>query len=97
MTYSAVVEALHRAERAAGLPLWSPHKLKHTFCSHLAMRGAAPVTLKELAAHKHLATTMRYLHLTPGALEGAIRLLGRPARAPAVGDIVETGETAIEK
>ena len=70
MTHSALVEALNRAERAAGLPLWSPHKLKHTFCSHLAMRGAAPLTLKELAAHKNLATTMRYTHVTEEAKGG---------------------------
>lgn len=37
------------------------------------MRGAAPVTLRELPPHKHPETTMRYLHLTPGAMEGAIR------------------------
>jgi site-specific recombinase XerD len=95
MTYSAVVEALHRVECAAGLPLWSPHKLKHTFCSHLAMRGAAPVTLKELAAHKHLAKTMRYLHLVPGALEEAIRLLEPPVSNPATGNMMETEDPAI--
>jgi site-specific recombinase XerD len=95
MTYSAIVEALHRAERAAGLPLWSPHTLKHTFCTHLAILGSAPVTLKELAAHKHLSTMMRYTHMISGALQEAIRLLDRPASRVAVGDILETEERAI--
>jgi hypothetical protein len=55
------------------------------------MRGAVPLALKELAAHKHLATTMRYLHLSPGATEGAIRLLERPAPRDSDGEIVEMG------
>jgi integrase len=91
MTYSALVEALHRVERAAGLPLHSPHKLKHTFCSHLGMRGAAPLTLKELAAHKNLATTMRYIHTTDEAKRRAIRLLESHGADPETGDILETG------
>lgn len=96
MTYAAVVAALNRVERAAGLPEWGPHGLKHTFCSHLAMLGAAPVVLQALAAHKHLATTLRYLHLSPGATEGAIRLLDR-AKVASRGDTVETEDPAIGK
>ena len=51
------------------------HVLRHTFCSHLAMRGAPAVTIKELAGHAHLSTTMRYMHLQAGAKEAAIALL----------------------
>ena len=83
-------------ERAAGLPEWGPHALKHTFCPHLAMRGAAPPVLKDRAAHKHVATTMRYLHLSRGATDGAIRLLDRGRVAPR-GDIVETEDQSIGK
>jgi integrase len=97
MSYSAVVEALHRAARTAGLPEWGPHALRHTFCSHLAMRGAVPVAIQHLAGHKNLATTMRYLHLSPGATEGAIRLLDRVDASPGRGDIVETEDQSIGK
>jgi site-specific recombinase XerD len=69
--------------------------MKHTFCTHLAILGAAPVTLKELAAHKHLATTMRYTHMIPGAMREAIRLLDRSGSQAAVGDILETEDPAI--
>ena len=71
----------------------SPHCLRHTFCSHLAMRGAPVISIKELAGHANLKTTMKYMHLTPAALEGAIRLLELPAphgRDHDDGEIMET-------
>ena len=37
--------------------------------------GAAVVAIQKLAGHKDLKTTMRYMHLSPAAVEGAIRLL----------------------
>jgi integrase len=51
------------------------HRLRHTFCSHLAMRGAPARAIQELAGHRDLITTQRYMHLSPAAVEGAIRLL----------------------
>ncbi len=56
------------------------HVLRHTFCSHLAMRGAAPKAIQELAGHSTLSMTMRYMHLAPIALRQAIELLdfGQP-------------------
>jgi site-specific recombinase XerD len=53
----------------------SVHILQHTFCSHLAMRGAPARAIQELAGHQDLATTQRYMHLSPAALDAAIRLL----------------------
>ena len=71
----------------------SPHCLRHTFCSHLAMRGAPVTSIKELAGHQNLQTTMRYMHLTPTALESAIKLLELPApndRDQDGGEMMET-------
>lgn len=53
------------------------HILRHTFCSHLAMRGAPTMAIKELAGHASLGTTQRYMHLSPAAKDTAIRLLER--------------------
>jgi site-specific recombinase XerD len=39
------------------------------------MRGAPSRAIQELAGHQDLATTQRYMHLSPAAIEGAIRLL----------------------
>jgi len=88
---------LHQVLRRANLRLRAPHTLRHTFCSHLAMRGAPARAIQELAGHADLATTQRYMHLSPAALEGAIKLLERPSPIygeaggeHAFGDIVET-------
>ncbi len=76
---------LHRAQRAAGLPLKGPHVLRHTFCSRLAASRAAPRAIQELAGHRHSTTTDRYLHLTPRALQTAIDLLeARPPANPSI-------------
>ncbi len=61
------------------------------FCSHLAMRGAPAGAIQELAGHAKLSTTQRYMHLSPAALEGAIRLLDQQTPGGR-GDIVETAK-----
>ncbi len=60
------------------------HILRHTFCSHLAMRGAPARAIQELAGHQDLTTTQRYMHLSPAAIEGAIRLLDASRTSTAV-------------
>jgi len=40
-----------------------PHILRHTFCTRLHQKGVAPFTIKELAGHKSLNTTMRYIKI----------------------------------
>ena len=55
-----------------------PHILRHTFCSHLAMRGAPTRAIQELAGHGDLTTTQKYMHLSPSAVADAIRLLDDP-------------------
>ncbi len=67
---------MKRTQKAAGLRMsgkW--HTLRHTFCSHLAMRGAAPASIQQLAGHAHFTVTQRYMHLAPGTTDAAIDLL----------------------
>jgi integrase len=71
-------KGLDRACRRAKLRTFGWHVLRHTFCSHLAMRGAVPKAIQELAGHTTLAVTLRYMHLAPSALRDAIQLLDRP-------------------
>jgi len=54
------------------------------------MRGAPVTAIQELAGHKDLKMTMRYMHLSPASLAGAIRLLDQAVPAGNVGDIMET-------
>jgi integrase len=76
-TRNVMKAGLRRALRRAGLRQFGWHVLRHTFCSHLAMRGAVPKAVQELAGHTTLNVTLRYMHLAPGALHDAIRLLNR--------------------
>src|SRR5678815_846443 len=105
-----VQDAVRRAAQRAKVTHEGVHALRHTFCSHLAMRGAphtfcshlamrgAPaMAIKELAGHQDLSTTQRYMHLSPAAIDDAIRLLDRRGNAPTFGEILETGLTAIGK
>jgi integrase len=56
-------------------PTASPHTLRHTFASWLAMKGVPPRTLAELLGHKTLMMVMRYSHLAPDHLAAAVGLL----------------------
>jgi site-specific recombinase XerD len=86
---------LRAAQRLANVKLSEgPHILRHTFCSHLAMRGAPAKAIQELAGHSNLTTTYRYMHLSPSAREGAIRLLNRQDDGDGFGEIVETARAA---
>jgi site-specific recombinase XerD len=98
LTRQIVQTRVKRASRMAGLQHTGVHVvLRHTFCSHLAMRGAPGRAIQELAGHQDLTMTQRYMHLSPVALDEAIRLLDEPVRRrPAAqdqgcGDMLATG------
>ena len=74
-TSDVIAGLVRKAQKAAGLPLTGTHILRHTFCSRLAARGAAPRAIQELAGHASSSTTDRYMHLAPGALRTAIALI----------------------
>lgn len=64
------------ATKAAGMKATRKvHILRHTFCSTLASRGAPAAALQKLAGHTDLATTQRYMHLSPEEAARAIDLL----------------------
>ena len=96
MTQRFVQGLVLRAARQAEVRHVGVHVLRHTFCSHLAMRGAPAKAIQELAGHSDLVTTQRYMHLSPAAVESAIRLLDSPPVRSSLGDILET-ETATAK
>ena len=40
-----------------------PHLFRHTFCTRLHQKGVGPFVIKDLAGHKSLSTTMRYVKI----------------------------------
>ena len=96
ITRDRVIKAIRGAQRSASLRQAGVHILRHTFCSHLAMKGEPARAIQELAGHADLSTTQRYMHLSPAATEDAIRLLdgriGGPPSHHGLGDILATGK-----
>lgn len=85
-----------RMKRGKEVPRWLGlyHKLRHTFCTRLAMTpGVTPRTIQALAGHVSIETTMRYMHVAAEAPAEAIRALD----ARAGGGGVEARSGAEEK
>jgi integrase len=92
LSADVVKHHVERAARRAQIGQPGVHRLRHTFCSHLAMRGAPTRAIQELAGHQDLSTTQQYMHLSPAALDSAIRLLETSGMPRSLGDIVETAD-----
>jgi site-specific recombinase XerD len=66
---------LWRACKRAGLRRIGWHVLRHTFASHLVMRGVPLKAVQELMGHATVEMTMRYAHLSPNVPRDAVRCL----------------------
>jgi len=76
LTAQSVKTWFRKLQMTAGLPPEAGvHRLRHTFCSNLAMAGAPLIVIKNLAGHATLQTTQRYMHSDGRAAKAAIALL----------------------
>ncbi|QDE69825.1 integrase [Myxococcus xanthus] len=86
LTKGKMAAPLGRALRAAGITRevgqigW--HDLRHTYGSHLAMRGVPLKVIQELMGHATIEMTNRYAHLSPDTRREAVAVLDRPLALP---------------
>ena len=79
---SCCAKAMERMTAAAGIQTCSWHTLRHTYASHLVMRGVPLRVVQALLGHSSITQTEAYAHLAPDfAFHDAVRTLDTPMLA----------------
>jgi integrase/recombinase XerD len=72
MSRTAIYECVrHWGQRARIGKRVSPHRLRHTFATHLVRAGVGLVTIRDLLGHRLITSTQVYLHVTADDLRSA--------------------------
>lgn len=73
MTRGAVYERVRKWAVVAKIEKsMSPHRLRHTFATHLVKAGVGIVTIRDLLGHRQISSTQIYLHTTAHDLKEAV-------------------------
>jgi integrase/recombinase XerC len=70
----AIRAIIARAALRAGLGHVNPHRLRHSFATHLLDRGADLLTISKLLGHVNLTTTQIYTHVSQAKIQRVIEL-----------------------
>lgn len=95
LTDSELKNPLSHACKRAGLRPVSWHVLRHSFASHLAMRGATLKVIQDLLGHSTIIMTMRYAHLAPEVARDAVRLLDADRRGRGMAEPAEKSASSL--
>jgi integrase/recombinase XerD len=72
LSRNAIYERVRQSARRARIgQRVSPHRLRHTFATHLVQAGVGLVTLRDLLGHRQITSTQIYIHLTAQDLRRA--------------------------
>jgi len=74
------------ALRRAGIEDFRFYDLRHSFASHMIMRGATIKEVQEILGHKNISMTMRYAHLSQEHKKKAVNLLTGLTASPKPAD-----------
>ena len=89
MSRGAIYERVRTWGKRIDLPKRiSPHRLRHTFATHLVKAGVGIVTIRDLLGHRCITSTQVYLHVTARDLEEAAGLHPIYRLAPIVEDLL---------
>jgi integrase len=89
--------AFSAALRRAGFEDFRFKDLRHTFSSHMVMRGATMKELQELMGHRDMKMTNRYAHLSPEHKKKAVNLLNgltAPAKKTDGHEMIENSKSS---
>jgi len=75
MHRNRILEKVKEVYKKAGIENANVHTLRHTFASHLVMRGVDLYTVAKLLGHSDISTTQVYAHLSSKHLKGAVEKL----------------------
>ena len=70
-----VKRSFNLAIENAGITDFRFHDLRHTFASHMVMKGASLKEVQEILGHKTMTMTLRYAHLSQESKKKAVNLL----------------------
>lgn len=72
MSRNAIYERVRTLGERSGInKRLSPHRLRHTFATHLVKEGVDLLTISKLLGHRQMSSTQIYLHLTAEDLRHA--------------------------